>query len=380
MKRTLPAILLFLTVSVSQAAITIRQPNPDEIQRLQREIQGHEELFSQSSEKERSLLDELQQLDNRIDQQRKKIEELSGRIGEQEKVIAVKGQELRELEQQHGSRRDHLMKRMRAFYLMGKTGFFNVAFSTKTLPELVLANEAFLNLVTFDRAVFAAYRESMVEVERATQAHTLEKSVLETFRADEERQQQDLRQTADEKNALLKRVQTEKGLFAQALKEMKKAENDLTTALTRFNKAGQAQGFARNKGLLPPPVQGRLAGRFNQAPSEGEDAIFANGITINTPARTEVSAVYGGEVIYAGYMRGYGKMAIIDHAQQYYTVTARFDELRVREGEQVQQGQVIGLTGEVASLFGKGLYFEIRHGTVAEDPLVWLRPRSLIGP
>ena len=97
MKRTLPAILLFLTVSVSHAAITIRQPNPDEIQRLQREIQGHEELFSQSSEKERSLLDELQQLDNRIDQQRKKIEELSGRIGEQEKVIAVKGQELREL-------------------------------------------------------------------------------------------------------------------------------------------------------------------------------------------------------------------------------------------------------------------------------------------
>jgi septal ring factor EnvC (AmiA/AmiB activator) len=122
-----------------------------------------------------------------------------------------------------------------------------------------------------------------------------------------------------------------------------------------------------------------LVGRFNQTPADEEDAIFANGITINTPTGTEVRAVFAGEVIFAGYMRGYGKMIIIDHDQQYYTVTARFDDLRVREGDQVSQGQVIGTAGEMATLFGKGLYFEIRHGTVAEDPLAWLRPRSFTG-
>jgi septal ring factor EnvC (AmiA/AmiB activator) len=346
---------------------------------LQREIRSHEEQFSRSDEKERSLLDELQRLDDKIDQQRKKIEELAGRIGEQEAVIAAKGQELRELEEKHEVRRQHLIKRMRAFYLMGKTGFFNVAFSSRTLPDLVVANEAFLNLVTFDRSVFAAFRENMAEIRRVAQARELEKSVLEKFREDAEREQQDLRTTAEEKSTLLKRVQTEKGLFAQALKEMKKAEGELTSALTRLNKAGKAQGLARSRGLLPPPVEGQLVGRFNQTPADEEDAIFANGITINTPTGTEVRAVFAGEVIFAGYMRGYGKMIIIDHDQQYYTVTARFDDLRVREGDQVSQGQVIGTAGEMATLFGKGLYFEIRHGTVAEDPLAWLRPRSFTG-
>jgi septal ring factor EnvC (AmiA/AmiB activator) len=38
---------------------------------------------------------------------------------------------------------------------------------------------------------------------------------------------------------------------------------------------------------------------------------------------------------------------------------------------------VLGTTGEVATLFGDGLYFEIRRGTVAEDPLLWFRPGAV---
>ncbi len=383
MKPLLPTLLLLmhlLTAAVCGAAISIRQPSADEVQRLQQEIRGHEELFSQSGEQERSLLDELQQLDAKMDQQKKKIEEFTARIGEQEAVIAAKARELKALEDKNEGRRQHLMKRMRAFYLMGKTGFFNVAFSSGTLPDLVLSNDSFQALVTFDKDVFAAYRKGIAAIEGVRQARELEKSVLEKFREDADRENQALGETAAEKNELLKRVQTEKGLYARALKEMKKAEGDLTAALTRFNKAGKAPGFPRSKGLLPPPAQGRLAGRFNHAPAEAEDATFTNGITVTTTDRTEVRAVYGGQVIYSGYMRGYGKMAIIDHDQQYYTVTARLGDLRVREGDQVSQGQVIGVTGEMANLFGKGLYFEVRHGSVAEDPLAWLRPGSFTEP
>ena len=295
-------------------------------------------------------------------------------------MIEGKARELKELEGKNEKRRQHLMKRMRAFYLMGKTGFFNVTFSSNTLPDLVLSNDSFQELVTFDKKVFTAYREGIAAIEGVKQARELEKSVLEKFREEADRENQSLRETAAEKNELLKRVQAEKGLYARALKEMKKAEGDLTATLNQFNKAGKAPGFLRSKGQLPPPVQGRLVSRFNQASPDGEDTTFTNGITISTPNRTEVRAVYGGLVIFAGYMRGYGKMTIVDHDHQYYSVTARYDDLRVREGDKVSQGQVLGTTGEVASLFGKGLYFEIRQGTVAEDPLAWLQPGSFTDP
>ena len=90
--------------------------------------------------------------------------------------------------------------------------------------------------------------------------------------------------------------------------------------------------------------------------------------------------MYGGTVLFAASMRGYGKLAIIEHDRQYHTVTARLGEIAVREGDVVKQGQVIGGTGETTALFGRSLYFEIRSGAQAEDPLRWLQPGSLVLP
>jgi septal ring factor EnvC (AmiA/AmiB activator) len=170
-------------------------------------------------------------------------------------------------------------------------------------------------------------------------------------------------------------------LYEQALKEMKKAERTLTSTLTSANRSQQdlkVRGFSFNKGKLPPPAWGEVISRFQQTLSTSEDTTFANGITIKTPDKTEVFAIYDGEVIFAGTMHGYGKMVIIDHDQQYYTVTARLNEIRVNEGDLIRQGQIIGLTGKNATLFGKGLYFEIRHGEVAENPLDWLQTGTLV--
>ena len=222
----------------------------------------------------------------------------------------------------------------------------------------------------------------MAAIDRVKRAHELEKGVLENFLADADKENRLLQQTAEEKNSLLKRIQTQRGLYEQALKEMKKAESHLTSTLTSSNRGNSAQEqkarpLAFNKGKLPPPVWGEVISQFKQEANTTEDTTFTNGITINCPNRSEAYAVYDGEVIFAGTMRGYGKMVIIDHDQQYYSVTARFDEIRVKEGDLVKQGQVIGLTGKNATLFGKGLYFEIRHGEVAEDPLDWLKPGTL---
>ncbi len=353
------------------------------IGKLRQEISLHEEKIDQSGRQELSLLDELDHMDEKITQQTAKIDQFQARIREQQQVIDSKEKELATIAEKNKALQQHLTKRLQAYYLMGKTGFLNIIFSSKTLPELLLNNDAFHSLITYDQSVFAAYRESITTIDRIKRSHELEKSVLENFLADADKEGLILQQAAEEKNSLLKRVQTQRGLYEQALKEMKKAESNLTSTLTSSTKIqGQVDGdFAHNKGKLPTPVWGEITSRFGQqVSSEVEDTTFANGITIDTPNRTEVYAVYEGEVIFSGTMRGYGKMLIIDHDQQYYTVTARFDELRVKEGALVKQGQVIGLTGKNATLFGKGLYFEIRHGAVAENPLDWLQPGTLTSP
>ncbi|WP_297954484.1 peptidoglycan DD-metalloendopeptidase family protein [uncultured Desulfobulbus sp.] len=364
-----------LAVWSGQAAAAGQGASTLTIGRLQEEIRSHEDLLDQSGDEERSLLDQLARLDGDISRQQSAIRDIQARIQAQDEVLAAKEAELATIRAKNKTLQDHLMKRLRAFYLMGPHGVLNVAFSSRSLPELLLVNDSFRSLVTYDQEVFAAYRESVTTIERARQARELEKAVHEKFLEEADREHRELAATVAEKNELLEQVRTRKGLYEQALREMRKAEGELhkTLAGRKQAKAQQARGFAGNRGALPPPVVGRLVRRFQDPAYAADDATFQNGITIAVDGRTQVRAVYGGEVIFAGYMRGYGKLVIIDHDLQYCTVSARFDDLAVREGDRVSQGQVLGTTGEVATLFGDGLYFEIRRGTVAEDPLLWFR-------
>ena len=70
-------------------------------------------------------------------------------------------------------------------------------------------------------------------------------------------------------------------------------------------------------------------------------------------------------------------MVIIDHGMDYYSITSRIEEISVKEGDIVEEGDVIGTTGNIATLFEKGLYFEIRHGTQPVDPLEWISREGL---
>jgi murein hydrolase activator len=352
------------------------------IGKLRQEIRTHEKLITLSGQQERSLLDELEHLDKKIGVLNERINDLRVRISAQEEVITAGEQQLEEIVQENELLRLHLMKRLQSFYLMGRTGFLNVAFSSRSLPELLLINDAFHSLVTYDQEVFTAYRENIDTIHRVKRSQELEQMILIQFLEDADQENSALQVAAEEKNSLLHLVRTQKGLYQQALAEMKKAENELTATLTRLGPAQMqaSSDFLLAKGSLPPPVTGVLISQFNQTVSPGEDSTFANGLTISTPKRAEVIAVHDGTIIFAGYMRGYGRIVIIDHDRQYFTVTARFDQIRVKEGETVRQGQVIGTTGEMATLFGKGLYFEIRYGSVAVDPLGWLQPDSLLFP
>ena len=349
------------------------------IGKLRQEISSHREKLEQSEEEERSLLGELAAMENKIGQQRAKIEALQTRLREQEQVIEAKERELVVVTEKTEDLRRHLIKRLRSFYLLGKTGLLNTVFSTNNLPDLMVAADSFQSLVTYDQELFTEYRTSVAAIDRAKQARELERTVQEHFLTDADAESRLLQQAADEKNKVLKRIQTEKGLYAQALKEMRRSESELMIALTKDDSKPERKpvGFLAQKKKLPPPVWGKIIRRFNEPGANEEETTFANGITILPPDRAEVFAVYGGLVIFAGHMSGYGKMVIIEHDQQYYTISARLDEIEVLEGDPVRQGQIIGIAGTDNTLFGQGFYFEVRRDAQPENPLNWIRPNTL---
>lgn len=59
--------------------------------------------------------------------------------------------------------------------------------------------------------------------------------------------------------------------------------------------------------------------------------------------------------------KSYGNAIKIKHSNGYYTLYAHLDSVKVKKGEQVSKGQVIGTMGNTGNSYGKHLHWELRN-------------------
>lgn len=85
------------------------------------------------------------------------------------------------------------------------------------------------------------------------------------------------------------------------------------------------------------------------------------GVFFYSIERKKVRAVKGGRIVYAGWLRGYGNTVIMKH-NGYYSVYAHLRSIYVKPDVNLLIGDEIGEVGDTSSLYGTGLYFELRYG------------------
>ncbi len=123
------------------------------------------------------------------------------------------------------------------------------------------------------------------------------------------------------------------------------------------------------KGKLPWPVSGEVVGRFGVQVDPKYGTRTKNlGVDIASKEGSPVRTIWAGRVSYADVFIGQGIMVIVEHGGGFYSVYSRLRELRVKSGDDVKAGDVVGLSGEV-------LHFELRIGGKAVDPLEWLEKK-----
>jgi murein DD-endopeptidase MepM/ murein hydrolase activator NlpD len=97
------------------------------------------------------------------------------------------------------------------------------------------------------------------------------------------------------------------------------------------------------------------------------------GIDIAVPVGTPVRAAGGGSVAAAGYDPDYGLFVLLRHPSGYETMYGHASRLIVTEGDEVQAGQVIALSGNSGRSTAPHLHFEIRRDKKSLDPLTLVR-------
>lgn len=114
------------------------------------------------------------------------------------------------------------------------------------------------------------------------------------------------------------------------------------------------------------PVEGKVISRF-----QSQDPL-RKGVDIAGEKGESVLAAANGTVIYAGSaLRGYGKLLIVKHSEEFLSAYAHNHKLLVQEGSEVKAGQRIAELGSSGTDRNK-LHFEIRRNGQPVDPLAYL--------
>ncbi len=111
------------------------------------------------------------------------------------------------------------------------------------------------------------------------------------------------------------------------------------------------------------PCDGKIICKFGELGNKGIDLMVTPG--------SEILASSDGEVVFTGNTKKYDEAIIIKHSQEIYTVYAHDIEIKVKNGNKVKKGEVIGKV-KSGTQKKRYIHFEIIIDGINVDPLKYL--------
>jgi septal ring factor EnvC (AmiA/AmiB activator) len=391
--RSLSALLVLLGMSLtSQAESFFRLPAQDP----QVDVSEYEKRLN-------SLASEIQTLQSTIQREKKRESSVLSRLGQlglEKKLILSQidmydtqrerslseiddlKAEIPRMEASLDKERESIERILVTLYKFGRYNTIELMLQADSIGSLLSENRNLVLLAEEQEQIISNYLNRLEELNTARER--LESKKIESSQLlQKAREKQVELETQEKRNrALITEIDQNIKTHEQAIAEKVERAQQLQDLIKQLLEEKIDLPFPltpldEQKGRLPWPVTPlRVVSRFGLVRHPRYNTTTRNnGIEIAPQNSMLVKAVHQGIVRYADYNNGYGFLIIIDHGMAFYTVYGHCSEHYVKQGQSVQGGDPIARVGDIGSLQGATLYFEVRHSAEALDPLQWLRRR-----
>ncbi|WP_254422854.1 peptidoglycan DD-metalloendopeptidase family protein [Rhodanobacter sp. B05] len=301
--------------------------------------------------------------------------------------LAAKQQQLEQLQQQRNtlqqtldSQRAAIADLLRATYALGHGSDLRLLLGDQDVARIA---RALVYSQYFQRDRVQRVQKLMGDLAQLQQLEasiTAEQQALQATRAQREEQAKKLGQQRAAQQKLAAATDARYKDQAQRLAAMKQNAESLNHLLAQLQKvidqaAAQRAAAANSRPGHQPALGIGGAGaniRGNLPwPANGVVNSFGNGVLIKAAAGSEVHAVARGRVIYAGFLRGYGMLLIVNHGNGWMSMYGNNESLLHGVGDEVEAGEAIGTASAVTGV-NTGMYFELRKDGKPVDPRSWL--------
>lgn len=365
--------MLCLAASSALATSSL-QKKTNQLKSISANITQLKQTLNNARDKRATLFEELKRNDIELGQLENDLNNLNIQRTQQQTLIADLQSKQTDLESDLDKHMVLLNQQFRSAYQLGKNQ-----------PLKLLLNQESPNTLNrqlmYYRYINQARSKVINETQRALNAVTANEKQLRVhmqtlqhiLTAKEKNKQQYLAAKAYNKqiiNRLNETIQNKE----QRLNELSKNKQSLERVVRRLqNERRLARltgiNFHKSRHQLPWPARGKLMTHFGQALQNSR--LTSNGVFIEAPKNSNVQAIYGGRVVFANWLKGFGLLLIIDHNNGYMSLYAHNNSLYKKVGDQVGSGDLIAKVGNSGGNSENGLYFEIRHNGKPLNPESW---------
>jgi septal ring factor EnvC (AmiA/AmiB activator) len=371
---------LYTIHTVADSRVSDLEKAKSKVKDFMRRIERQKIEIDTFNKHEKEIVLELQEADVALNNARRQSAAISAELAKIKGEIAKAQSQADEIQKAIDRGKGYAVKRLVALYKLNSLGEMNLFASASSVYELQKNKAAVERILRYDHKLIGDL------VDKKQQLSDLlvilnEKKASQALL--EDRHKDAISRLAQEKRkreTLLAALKTRKENSLTTLKYLKDAAATLDQTISDLSKesAGyenkSSRSFAALQGLLKMPVRGKIVSTYGTyvEPQSGATN-FRKGIEIQAERGAPISAVYGGQIVYADWLKGYGNVVIITHGDNYYTVYAHAEDLFRKKGDNVEADDVIATVGDTGSMGGPTLYFEIRHHGNTEDPLKWIK-------
>jgi septal ring factor EnvC (AmiA/AmiB activator) len=286
-------------------------------------------------------------------------------------------------------RRTELRRRLRSIYQRGPFHAFQVLLEARSFGDLV-SRYKYLHLVALYDRMLVEEVETLEE--RLSEQRTRladEYTRLAALRSEKRTEVADLERLENQRQRRLRSARGQVAQTTSRIEELQAEERRLTALVADLERARrEAERVAgttsestlrtSDLGQLDWPVDGTIAYAFGEAKAGGGTR---QGLGIGAPRGALVRAVEAGQVEWAGSRDLLGQTVVVNHGGGYWSAYLYLQDLRVRRGDRVVKGQILGgVGGDEQS--AEGTHVELRiyepagNQSREVDPVRWLRSRS----
>lgn len=351
-----------------------------EIEQIERKISEHHVDLRELRQQEGALLEQIESIDGDLDEQRSDFYQAEVRLRQAKTALNRANAQLQAAQSGIEQHDKSLRKRLRAIYKFGVDGPMQVLFSSTSLNDLAGRFMILNRLIGHDRRLIERFRRQRQNYQAKKKRAEKQLALLSVAEEQVQRRKKIVEDQRKQREELLESIGRERELKMAMVRELQTARADLEHMISGIEDDGDNSSwffsddtFEDSKGELPFPVSGRVLSTYGEVENPRFGTItFNKGIDLAASYGTPVKAVFAGRVVYAGWFRGYGNIVIVDHGENYYTLSAHLSTLTVKVGDRVKSGKTIGEVGDTGLLGRPTLYFEVRHRENTVDPLEWL--------